>query len=139
MLAMLLAVCVQAPPPSLPPGAPSVVPTRREWTLGGVFVLKHEKFLQWQPVPDLLRGGWSSALRVIWRVEVAPRTPALAGLSLAVESAAGPSSSPGMLRPRLQYRPPGSELRVGVELPILVLRTLVGRAPRPNLFVSGRF
>lgn len=139
MLATLLAaLCVQAPP--LPPGAPSFVPTAREWTLGGAFVLKHEKFLQWLPVPDPLRpGGWSSAVRVIWRVELAPRTPALAGLSLGVESAAGPGSSAGIIRPRLQYRPPGRELRVGVELPLMVLRTLVGRALRPSFFISGRF
>jgi len=33
-----------------------VTPTVNEWSLGGAFILKHEKFLRWQAVHDPYRG-----------------------------------------------------------------------------------
>lgn len=138
---MLLAVAlVQAPgagPPITPP------PTER--VLAGAFVLKTEQFLRWQPVYNL-RTGWDVALRPVFLVELSPLRPrALQGLALALEStpASGVPFELGIVRPRLQYQPPDSRTKVGVELPIAA-----GYSPglsggwqvfRPRLFVSGRF
>lgn len=62
--------------------------------------------------------------------------------SLAVESAPAPATGGGVgiVRPRLQYRVPGTQTRVGVELPIAAFFTAGGlRVLRPMAVVSGRF
>lgn len=132
---------VQAP--LVPPGSPTLLPVTREWSLlGGAFKLKHERFLVWQPIYDPFR-GWHAALRPTWLVELAPTHRRLAGLSLAIQSA--PAMAPGevgIVRPRLQYQLPGTQTRVGVELPIQAFLTSAVRGfrvIRPMAFISGRF
>jgi hypothetical protein len=125
------------------PGAVPFTPSVQEWSLGGAFKLKQEKFLLWTPVYDLAR-GWRVELRPSWQVELAPTHPRLSRLSFAVESnVASAEGGIGMVRPRLQYRVGERRTRVGVELPIATLiNTASGlglRAYRPFAFISGRF
>lgn len=129
--------------PLVPPGSPTLVPTAREWSLlGGAFKLKCENFLVWQPVYDPFR-GWHAALRPTWLLELAPTHRKLSGLSLALVSA--PALAPGevgLVRPRLQYQPPGTQARVGLELPLQAFITSAVhgfRVLRPMAYISGRF
>jgi len=142
VVAALLAVwTLQAP--TMLPGAVPITPSVQEWSLGGAFKLKQEKFLLWTPAYDLVR-GWHVELRPTWLIELTPTHPRLSRLSFAVESnVAGPAGGIGMVRPRLQYRVGKGPTRVGVELPIAALintASRVGlRAYRPFAFISGRF
>lgn len=140
MLAATLAVWLaQAPVP--PSGAPPFSPTLKEWSLGGAFKLKRENFLRWQPLFHPMR-GWSVQLRPTTLFELAPTHPRLAAFSLAVESTDGGEAGAGLVRPRLQYSPPGAQTRLGVELPALLFSAAGAGGPRvlrPLAFVSGRF
>ncbi|HEY0136131.1 MAG TPA: hypothetical protein VGB85_18720 [Nannocystis sp.] len=140
MLMATLVWLLQAP--TLPAAVP-FTPSVQEWSLGGAFKLKQEKFLVWAPAYDILR-GWHVELRPTWIVELTPTHPRLSRLSLAVESnIAGAAGGIGMVRPRLQYKVGKRQTRVGVELPIATLvNTASGfglRTFRPFAFISGRF
>lgn len=152
LLAMTLAqVPVTVPnsqhgPPGLH-GGPPISPPAREWVLGGVFVLKQEQFLRWQPVLNLTR-GWQTELRATWLIEVSPYAPGrrhLQGFALAIEAtpAGGAAHEVGIVRPRLQYQPPNSQTRVGVELPVAAFYSPGNSGSwqvfKPRLVVSGRF
>jgi len=132
---------VVLPAPVLPAGVP-FTPSVKEWSLGGAFVLKQEKFLQWRPAYDLVR-GWYAEPRPTWLLELAPTNRHLSRLSLAVESnPASAAGAIGFVRPRLQVRV-AEQTRVGVELPVAMLvNTASGIGPRvfrPFAFISGRF
>lgn len=137
LLGMWLA---QAAPPV--PLAWPITPSIQEWDLAGVFRLKQEKFLRWQPIHDPLR-GWHVELRPVWYLELSPTHPRFAAFSLAVESTLAPAAGAGMLRPRLQYQVPRSATKIGVELPISAFFSSAlgvgARVFRPMAFVSGRF
>ena len=128
--------------PTMLPGAVPFTPSVQEWSLGGAFKLKQEKFLLWTPAYDLTR-GWHVELRPTWLLELTPTHPRLSRLSLAVESNIASAGGIGMVRPRLQYRVGNNQARVGVELPIATLiNTAAGlgmRTYRPFAFISGRF
>ncbi|MCY1057939.1 hypothetical protein [Nannocystis sp. SCPEA4] len=136
--AMLALWFVQAPP--LPMTAPP-----REWDLAGVFVLKQEKFLTWAPSIDLSRPfrGWEYELKPVWRLELTPTHRQLAHVSLGLDSAPAAGKEIGLLRPKLQFRVPGTEVRIGVQSTVLAFFTpaLAGgrRVMRPMGFISGRF
>ncbi|MBZ5712127.1 hypothetical protein [Nannocystis pusilla] len=138
--AMLALWLVQAPP--LPP--PMTAPPR-EWDLAGVFVLKQEKFLTWEPSIDLNRPfrGWDYELKPVWRLELTPTHPLLAHVSLGLDSAPAAGKEIGLLRPKLQLRVPGTEVRLGVQTTVLAFFTPAlagrGRVMRPIGFISGRF
>jgi hypothetical protein len=129
------------------PASPPISPPPREWVLGGVFVLKQEQFLRWQPVLHLTT-GWHTELRVTHLLELSlwqPRWQPLMGLALAIESmpASGEPYEVGIVRPRLQYQAPNSRTKIGVELPVAAMYTPGWSGSwqvfRPRLFVAGRF
>lgn len=144
--ASLVMWLVQAPPIVAPPiGAPPLTAPPREWDLAGVFVLKQERFLTWVPRIDLNRPfrGWEYELRPVWALELTPTHRRLSSFSLAVLSAPGSSGGIGLVQPKLQYRVPGTEVRVGVQTTILSFFSSAmaggGKVMRPMGFVSGRF
>jgi hypothetical protein len=108
MLALWL---VQAPPwPSLPAAAPP-----REWNLAGKFTLKHEKFLRWQAVVDPTHPykGLYSESRPTWMLELRPTQRKLRGFALVVESLPALGAGVGVVRPKLTFRVPGTQLHLG--------------------------
>jgi hypothetical protein len=139
--ASLMLWLVQAPPMTAPP----MTAPPREWNLAGVFVLKQEKFLTWAPRIDLNRPfrGWEYELRPVWALELTPTHRRLSDFSLAVLSAPGADTGIGLVKPKLQYRVPGTEVRVGVQTTVLSFFTAAlagsGKVMRPMGFVSGRF
>lgn len=142
MTALVGVWLVQAAP-GVPGAILPVTPSVKDWSLGHAFRLKQELFLRWQPVYDPLR-GWQVELRPTWLVELTPTHPRLTGLSIGLESAPAPAAGGfGMLRPRLQYQVPGTQIRVGIELPITTLMNTASRVGprvfRPMAFISGRF
>ena len=141
LVATLVGVWLVQAPVVLPAGVP-FTPSVKEWSLGGAFILKQEKFLQWSAVYDPIR-GWRVEPRPTWLLELAPTNRHLSRLSFAFESnAAAPEGGIGVVRPRVQFRV-AERTRVGVELPIAMLvNTSSGIGPRvfrPFAFISGRF
>jgi hypothetical protein len=145
--ASLLVAMLAQVPVTVPSAGPPISPPAREWVLGGVFVLKQEQFLRWQPVLNLTT-GWHTALRATWLIELSPYAPGrkhLQAFSLAIEStpASGAAHEVGIVRPRLQYQPPNSQTKVAVELPIAAFHSAgwsgAWQVFRPRLVVSGRF
>lgn len=63
LVATFVCVWLVQAPVGLPGALLPVTPTVNEWSLGGTFILKHEKFLRWQAVHDPFRG---------WHVEPPP-------------------------------------------------------------------
>lgn len=149
LAASLVAVWLVQAPPVGPGGAPLVTPQVREWNLAGAFVLKRENFLVWQPLMDPNRPfrGWYVEPRPTWTLELTPTQPRLAGWSLLLESLPAQGSGAGFVRPKIQYRVPGTELRVGMLATVLAAfspPSPAGGAIRPRLmkpmaFVAGRF
>lgn len=146
-IASLLAVTLAQAPVTVPSAGPPISPPPREWVLGGVFVLKQEQFLRWQPVLNLTT-GWHTALRPTWLIELSPYAPGrkhLQAFALALEAtpAAGAPREVGIVRPRLQYQPPDTQTKVAVELPIAAFSSPGASGAwqvfRPRLVVSGRF
>ncbi|WP_434418535.1 hypothetical protein [Nannocystis pusilla] len=139
--ASLVMWLVQAPPIVAPP----MTAPPREWNLAGVFVLKQERYLTWGPVIDLTRPfrGWDFQLQPVWTLELTPKHRRLDAFSLAAVSAPGLGSNVGLLQPKLQYRVPGTEVRIGVQATVLSFFTaaLAGtrKVTRPMAFVSTRF
>jgi hypothetical protein len=110
--AMLVTWLVQAPLwPSLPATSPP-----REWNLAGKFTLKHEKFLRWQAVVDPMHPykGLHAEARPTWLLELRPTRAKFQNFALVVESlpAIG-GSGVGIVRPRLTFRVPGTQLHLG--------------------------
>ena len=103
---------VQAPP--WPPSMP-VAPPPREWNLAGTFTLKQETFLRWQPVVDLTHPykGLYAEQRPTWVLELTPTRGKFTNISLVVESLPAFGSGVGVVRPRLVFRIPGTQFRIG--------------------------
>jgi hypothetical protein len=142
--AMLTLWLAQAP--VLPPTtAPPLTAPPREWNLAGVFVLKQEMFLTWQPLVflNVPFQGWGFQLRPTWVLELTPTHRGLSQFSLGLDSAPAMGHEVGLVRPKLQYRVPGTEVRVGVQTTVLSFFSTAipggGRVTRPMGFLSGRF
>lgn len=148
LTASLVAVWLVQAPPGWPGGAPTVTPQVREWDLAGAFVLKQEHFLVWEPVIDPNRPfqGWLVEARPMWTLELVPAHPRLTNVSLMLESLPANGPGVGFVRPKIQYKVPGTEVRVGVMGTVLAAFSPSGpgggirpRLLRPMAFVSGRF
>lgn len=130
------APAVLSPPMTAPP---------REWDLAGVFVLKQEHFLTWSPMIDLSRPfrGFEYQLQPMWALELTPKHRRLDSFSAALLSAPAMGAGVGLVQPKLQYRVPGTEVRVGVQTAVLSFFTSAmrgaGKVMRPMAFVSGKF
>ncbi len=144
MLAVVIAVGFLQVPSVAQAGIGAMSSQVREWSLGGVFKLKHEKFLQWQAIADPIRpfGGWSTGLRATWILEVAMAPPKWSRLSLSIESSPAMGAGVGIVRPKLQYLMTG-QTKLGIEIPVLAsFRSAIGprmHVLRPVAFMSGRF
>lgn len=102
---------VQAPP------GPSVLPVTappREWNLAGKFTLKQETFLRWQAVADPTHPykALYSERRPTWTLELTPTHPKFKQVSLMIESLPAFGSGVGIVRPKLLFRVPGTQIRI---------------------------
>lgn len=140
IVALWLVQAPIGPPSGLPPMSAPV----KEWSLGGAFTLKQEQFLMWQPVfhPAHFHRGWQAELRPRWIVELSPTHRKLANFSLAIESTPAIGSGVGIVRPKLQYRVPGTQLRLGIGVTLAAAyssgSTGGWRGQRSLSFLSGR-
>lgn len=142
-------VMMQAPI-GMSSAAPPVTSPPREWNLAGAFTLKQENFLVWQSVMDPTHPykGLHSEPRLVTTLELAPTHRRLKNFSLMLESLPAPASGGvGILRPKLQLRVAGTQIRVGVMQTTQAFRTWDARTGAPigpvfgraMGFVSGRF
>ncbi|MCY0987380.1 hypothetical protein OV203_09620 [Nannocystis sp. ILAH1] len=119
--AMLALWLMQAPPwPSLPATTPP-----REWNLAGRFTLKHEKHLRWQAVVDPTHPykGLYSDSRPTWLLELRPTQRRFRDVALVVESLPAFGSGVGIVRPRLTFRAPGTQIHLGLGVQLRAFRS----------------
>jgi hypothetical protein len=99
--------------------APAIVPVTpppREWNLAGKFTLRQETFLRWQAIDDRERPykGLHAEQRPTWFLELTPTNTKFTNFSLLVESLPAFGSGVGIVRPRLVFRVPGTQFRIGL-------------------------
>ena len=102
-----------------PPLAPALVPVTpppREWNLAGKFTLKQETFLRWHAVVDPTHPyrGLYSEQRPTYTLELTPTHTKLRDFSLMIESLPAFGAGVGVVRPKLMFRVPGTQFRIGL-------------------------